>query len=58
MNFKDNTDNDCPGCSKEIPNYEIKKHIQKCPKYPLTILREVSRFDEHTPLHIIKVLLQ
>ena len=57
MNFKETTDNDCPGCDKEIPNYDIKKHIQTCHQYPLFVLKEVNKFDDRTPPQVIKVPL-
>jgi hypothetical protein len=50
-------DNICPGCQEEVREVYLKHHIQNCRKYPVTILRDVSRLekDNHAPKNLLKV---
>ena len=50
-------DNACPGCNSTVKNDEIRKHIQACQRYPLSILKDVLRMEEDKkiPRNIVKV---
>jgi hypothetical protein len=50
-------ENACPGCNAPVRNEEIRKHLQGCQRYPLSILKDVRRMEEDKkiPLNIIKV---
>lgn len=58
MNYEDEKEDlskHCPGCDKSVPPADIRKHIEQCSRYPLTILKEVGRFDHRVPPNVIYV---